>query len=91
MTLGKTAELHFDLRKNCYKILRDGKEIREPHYLSNGVKFSNETNVPDKIWFEPSGYLKSNGSNNSITIVLTSRRGYKSKIVLDSVGRIRGE
>lgn len=87
---GNIIELEINRGTNTYRILRDGDEIREPHKLSNGVTLSYETNVPDKIWFDASGYLKSSGSN-SITIVLISRRGYKSKMVLDNVGRIRGE
>lgn len=87
LTDNNQAMMEIDRTANSYRILRDEKEIRESHYLSNGVTFSAETDVPERIWFDASGY----SNVTSKTIVLTSRRGHKAKIIFDSVGRIRGE
>lgn len=85
MTVGSVAILNLDLKANSYQIFRADKTFREPHNLSYGVTFSDETDV-DSVSFK-----STSGSNvNSKTIVLKSRRGHKLKIVFDSVGRIRG-
>ncbi|MBR2520514.1 MAG: prepilin-type N-terminal cleavage/methylation domain-containing protein [Selenomonadaceae bacterium] len=87
ITVNKRAELAINRYTNSYQILREEKPLREAHYFSNGVKFSAETDVPTRISFDQSGY----SDINSKSIVLISRRGVTSKIIFDSVGRIRGE
>ena len=83
---GKEVMMEFDFNANSYRILRDEKPLRETHYLSNGVTFSNETDFPSKIWFDTEG----SSNVSSKTLILKSRRGETLKIFFDSVGRIRG-
>lgn len=86
-TVSSIATMNFDFKANSYQIFRKDKPLREPHYLSYGVIFSAETDVPKQIQFDAKG-----ASNvNSKTIVLESPRGYKTKLRFDSVGRIRGD
>ena len=87
ITVAKRVELKLESGANSYQILRDDKPIRETHYLSYGVTFSNETDVPKKIWFNTAGY----SDIKNRTIVLKSRFGSKTKIIFDGVGRIRGD
>ena len=78
--------LRIDTTKNYYQVFRSPeskKALREPHYLSNGMKIFSPEN---SITFDSDG--KSN--INSDSIILTSRLGNKKYIVFDSVGRIRG-
>lgn len=86
ITVNQRAVLEINSETNSYRILREEKPIREVHYFSNGVQFSKETDVPTRIYFDTSGY----SNVTSASIVLTSRRGVKSKIIFDSVGRLRG-
>ncbi|MBR1646680.1 MAG: prepilin-type N-terminal cleavage/methylation domain-containing protein [Selenomonadaceae bacterium] len=87
ITVNQPALFDINRDTNSYRILRENKSIREVHYFSNGVKFSKETDVPTRIFFDAAGY----SNVKSKSIVLTSRRGVKAKIIFDSVGRIRGE
>ena len=87
ITVNQPALLEIDCDSDSYRILREEKPIRQEHYFSNGVKFSDETDIPPRIYFNTAGYSYVTGTS----IVLTSRRGYTAKIVFDSVGRIRGE
>ena len=90
---GKEVMMELDRNANSYRILRDEKPLRETHYLSNGVTFSEyEGYFPKRIWFDTEGSSKFEPpKNNSVTIVLKSRRGETLTIVFDSVGRIRGD
>lgn len=86
-TIRSVAIMNFDFYANSYQIFRGGKPVREPHYLSYGVTFSDETEVPKQIQFDAKG----TANVNSKTIVLKSPRGYTTKLRFDSVGRIRGD
>ena len=88
ITVAKRVELELHRGTNSYQVMRDDKPVREPHYLSYGVTISDETNVPQKVWFDTTG--STNPEFKSKSIVLKSRRGAKSTIVFNSVGRIRG-
>ncbi len=71
--------------KNYYQVFRAADEnnpIREPHYLSKGIKISSPKN---KISFNSDG--KADINSNHIT--LTSRFGKNKYLIFDSVGRIR--
>ena len=77
--------LKFYSEKNYYQVFKDADNpLREPHYLSYGVKISSPKN---EINFDSDG--KANINSDHLT--LTSRLGKEKKIVFDSVGRIRGE
>lgn len=69
--------------------------IREPHYLSYGVKIVFEKGHEDlrRIKFDITGKPQNiSGSVANGHIILTSRnKKYASKIVFDTVGRFRGE
>lgn len=86
-TISSVAIMNFDFDANSYQIFRKETPVREPHYLSYGVTFSDETDVPKQIQFDAKG----TANVTSKTIVLESRRGYKTKLRFDSVGRIRGD
>ena len=86
-TISSVAIMNFDFKANSYQIFRGGTPVREPHYLSYGVTFSNETDAPKQIQFDATG----TANVKSKTIVLESPRGYKTKLRFDSVGRIRGD
>lgn len=92
ITVDKEIMLEIDRGTNTYRILRDEKTFGETHYLDKGVTFSDETDVPNRIWFDTKGSSRfAPSTNKSVTIVLKSRRDDKLKIVFDSVGRIRGD
>ena len=94
ITVAKRVELELSRGTGNYQVVRDDKLVREPHYLSYGVTFDDATTYfPTKIYFDLTGAARfiPTPPNNSVTIVLKSRLGLKSKIVFDSVGRIRGD
>lgn len=66
-----------------WQILRGNIPLREAHYMKY---IKNISSPKSRIFFDSEG----KATINSDSIVLTSRRGKKSKIVFDSVGRIRG-
>ncbi len=80
---GTNPTLSINADKNYYQVLKNSKKLREPHYLSNGVKIFSPKN---SITFDSDG--KANINSDSIT--LTSRLGKSKYIVFDSVGRIKG-
>lgn len=79
---GTNPTLSINADKNYYQVLKNSKNVREPHYLSNGVKIFSPEN---SITFDSNG--KANISSGSITF--TSRLGKSKYIVFDSVGRIK--
>lgn len=66
-----------------YQIMRGNVALREAHHLRYVKSITAPTN---EISFDDTG--KANVTSDSI--ILTSRLGKRSKIVFDSVGRIRG-
>lgn len=77
---------------NSYQILRgDNIPLREAHYMRNIKKIEFGGNVSSPLQFDDTGRAtnKDNGTLDG-TITLTSRFGKTSKIIFDSVGRIRG-
>lgn len=82
----ESPTLRINTAENYYQVFRSPelkKALREPHYLSNGVKIFSPEN---SITFDSDG--KANINSDSIT--LTSRRGKTKYIIFNSVGRIRG-
>lgn len=77
---------------NSYQILRgDNTPLREAHYMRNLKKMEFGGNISSPIQFDATGRVTNqNNSNLDGTITLTSRLGKTSKIVFNSVGRIRG-
>ena len=70
--------------ENCsYQILRGNTAIREAHHMQN---IKSIDTPKDTVTFDDTG--QSNIVSDSI--ILTSRLGKQSKIIFDSVGRIRG-
>lgn len=85
-TTAEQPTLFIDTTKNYYQVFRSPelkKILREPHYLSNGIKISSPEN---NIKFNSNG----NANINSGSITLTSRLGKKKYIIFNTVGRIRG-
>ena len=73
-----------------YQVSRGTASLREPHSFSYGVtvKLENSDDKIITIYFKSDGHADINGKNAD-TIILTSRRGKKRKIIFDNVGRIR--
>ena len=88
---GTQPILSINADKNYYQVLKNSKKLREPHYLSNGVKINlySESTAIIKINFDSEGKASIN-DRKSDSIILTSRLGKKKYIIFDSVGRIRG-
>lgn len=94
VTSESTPILFINRTENYYQVFKNTERtqaIREPHYFSNGVtiKLESGTDPTITIGFDAEGKAKIN-TNNSDTLVLTSRLGKKKGIVIDSVGRIKG-
>ena len=78
--------LQIDVDKSCYQLQRNGKILRDRHYLPQGMKIFCSPSKLSSLQFSPSGLH----TGDSGTITLTSRRGEKVEIIFDSVGRWRG-
>lgn len=76
--------------ENSYQVSRGTKPLREPHNLSYGVtvKLENSNDAIIRIYFKSDGKADINDKNGD-TLTLTSRRGKKRYIILNSVGRMR--
>ena len=71
-----------EINVDGYQILRGNTAIRAAHRIQNIREISSPTK---RITFDDTGQSNVNGS-----IILTSQFGKQSKIVFDTVGRIRG-
>ncbi len=71
-----------EININSYQILRGTDALREAHYMQNIKSIATPT---ENITFDDTGQSNVNGS-----IILTSQFDKQSKIVFDTVGRIRG-
>ena len=82
------TEIEIDINKksNSYQLRRNTEYLREPHYLSAGVKISFSPVAMEHIKFKAGGGY----NGDSGRVILTSRRGEKAEIIFDSVGRWRG-
>ena len=83
---GTGIEINISDEKNSYRLLNNGKNLRESHYLSAGVKISYSPAKMKNIKFKPGGGY----DGKSGRVILTSRRGEKAEIIFNSVGRWRG-
>ena len=83
---GTGIEINISDEKNSYRLLNNGKNLRESHYLSAGVKISYSPAKMKNIKFKAGGGY----NGDSGRVILTSRRGEKAEIIFDSVGRWRG-
>ena len=84
--------MQINVAANSYQILRgDNTPLREAHYMRNIKKIEFGGNISSPLQFDETGRAtnKDNGTLDG-TITLTSRLGKTSKIIFDSVGRMRG-
>ena len=96
MSFGDSLYMNFTFEPSSYQIVRGANvyspAVREPHYLSNGIKISFKTSVDrNAISSNEFGHMTNVlGKSLSNSLILTSRLDQKNYIVFDSVGRIRG-
>ena len=70
---------------DSYQLKKNGKDFREKHFLSFGIKINYSPESLKHISFDGEGKSSSSGK-----IILTSRLGKTAEIIFDSVGRRRG-
>lgn len=84
--------MRFTAAPPSYQVVRGlghtGTPVREPHYLSYGVKLSWKSG--QRLYTISSDSL-GNLNVKSDTLILTSRLGKTNGIVFDSVGRLQGD
>lgn len=78
--------------KKSWQILRGNKLLREEHFMRNIETVEFKLNdAENRITFSDTGHaVNMGGKALSGNIILTSRLGKKSKIIFNTVGRMRG-